>query len=594
MKVHMLHRRCLKWLVPLLTAVWACLFLAGGFCAEMPVTLAAEQKGSVRLYLPPVKGVEMTLYPVAQHDGEKFVCCGAFEDCQAELPELSDASEVQRSAEQLASYAQDREIEGIVRQQETDGSVRFEGLEPAMYLAVQSSGMDVLNAQKILVAIPYLADETGHVSYDAKLSLKYSIPEGTAVLNKTDGDRNPVEGAHFALQKKTYISENGALPDGAETGLDVDGRFYWETVRADVTTDSHGQILLEQLVFGVYRLVETEEPEGYVLDAAPHFFTVERAGRIEEYNGIFHSIDAAVPELAVVNRREPLNGRIEITLALTDEKGESLFAEDTEFYVALFEDEERTKRVSDVLMLEFDDEFYEKVVFEHLNANHTYYIGETDRDGNLLESGSNAAGLFSVQYPGGIKAGLDEENLSVSMVIQNVFPKLPQSYYYGGVLTVTKQVLWNGKKHRSDDVYYAAVFYDADHTERCGDVIELDMKGKTERSMSVHVSVGSAAHGAMTYYVAETREDGTPLSKDAPLDFTFSVDKEEVELSAAHSKEHVTITNEFTVETEPDETDGRGVRTGDETPWEKYFIAMAVSAVLAVIFAAGRSRRKSR
>lgn len=472
--------------------------------------------------------------------------------------------------------------------------MKFENLTPALYLAVQTGGLDVLTVQKILIPIPFLKGQELS-GYDAVMNLKYSVPMGTAILNKTDGAGGVVAGAHFMLQKKTYIGETGALPEGAETGSDVDGRFFWETVQEDIVTNEHGQIVMEKLVFGMYRVVETYAPQGYVPDDTPHFFEVKHAGEIETTGGIVHSVDEAVPEVTVVNERSDFNAKMKVTKVLTDDSGREIFAEKAVFYAALFSDKERTDRVTDVMALRYKNSASASVTFEGLDKGKTYYVGETDKNGNLAESGSVGDIVYVANYPDGYESSTDGEHASGKVNFRNVFLELPEDYYYGGKLTITKRVLLNGAKYRTDDVYYAALFHDAEHTERCGEVIELAMDGRAERSVVVPASVGCEECEVITYYVAETRWDGTPLTQNSSLDFNISIDKEKVEMSFENDEEEVTITNEFTEETDTGDSDDGGrdeVLTGDDTPimWYLVMLLAAVAAIGAML----RQRRLRR
>lgn len=100
--IRQLHK---LWFVPVLMVLWL-VFGVLNVSAEQP-------KGSVELHLPPVDGVEMTLYPVAERQGDSFVCSGTFVDCGIAIPKLEDAVAVQNAAEQLTAYAGAQKITGV-------------------------------------------------------------------------------------------------------------------------------------------------------------------------------------------------------------------------------------------------------------------------------------------------------------------------------------------------------------------------------------------------------------------------------------------------------------------------------------------------
>ena len=140
---------------------------------------AGENAGSIELQLPEgYEGVEMTLYPVAQNVNGSFVCSGDFADSQIVIPDLNQADKLQNVAEQLAAYIKEKGITGFSAAAEGGGIYRVSNLAPALYMAVQTGGEDVLQVQKSFIPIPYMADESGNISYDAVVAPKYTVPEG--------------------------------------------------------------------------------------------------------------------------------------------------------------------------------------------------------------------------------------------------------------------------------------------------------------------------------------------------------------------------------------------------------------------------------
>lgn len=135
---------------------------------------------------------------------------------------------------------------------------------------------------------------------------------------------------------------------------------------------------------------------------------------------------------------------------------------------------------------------------------------------------------------------------------------LPRSEFDGAdedaQLKVTKKVLYNGAAHRSESIYYVALFED----DGCmlpafnGDVREIKMGGEAEGSAVFDELVPDK-----TYYVAETDVNGKPL-KDGDMGIAvITYDKRGVAVEAGAVAE-VTITNCYEDYVEPvDDEDGK-------------------------------------
>ena len=81
---------------------------------------------------------------------------------------------------------------------------------------------------------------------DIKLDIKNS-KYGKAEVLKIDENKNPVEGAKFTLYNGKTITDDNII-------------------KKDLTSDSNGKILIENLMPGTYTLVETSAPEGYIMN----------------------------------------------------------------------------------------------------------------------------------------------------------------------------------------------------------------------------------------------------------------------------------------------------------------------------------------
>lgn len=395
------------------------------------------------------------------------------------------------------------------------------------------------------------------------------------VVNKVDQNGNPVPGAKLVIKS----ADGRALRDADGGAL-----FSFTT-----GTEPYE---LRRVPAGTYFLSEVEAPEGYKVSADVPFTVDGSTG--------------AVHEVTMVDEPEDVTeASLRVTKKLMDEHGQELMADDAVFYVALFEDAERTKRVTGVQAVHYHGtDRRDTVTFTNLEPGKTYYVGETDEFGKPMEGMQYDNGIFMPEYPDGYEIMPDTQQEN-ELSFENVFYEIPDGYFYVGRLIVTKRVLKGTEAYNTDQVFYAAIFQDETCTQRYGDVITLDMDGGCETSVTVEgVFIGVNADDSATYYVAETDAEGNVLDPDSRLEYTVSVDQTKITLSPEHSEEEVVITNTF--EETPDETptpsvtaavtpsapghtpnspgsEGASpVKTGDDTPIGRMAAVLIGAAVVIV------------
>lgn len=668
------------------------IWLLGLLMSLLLCPAGAQEFGTIELQFDKLAaGTEITLYSVAGYQDGTFVPQGAFEGCALDFTEISDAQKSMNIAEQLYALAQNKGVEGIAGTVDENGLLRYEDLIPAYYLLVQTSNQDKITIQKILIPIPHTMED-GSLNYTAVVAPKYSIPEGAVILTKVDDTNALVSGAKFRLDQKVYIDDPNTLPDGTETGKEGDAYFYWQTIQTGLMTNEDGQLAVSDLEHGLYRFVETEAPEGLILDETPHYFKIESAGAVELLDGIYtvkegkaeevtavnaqislkvRKVDAegnavagakliirnahgevvftftsteeayevkglpegeyllseieapegyrvsadvaftvsgekdAVNEVTMVDEKEEKNtGSLTVSKSLVDEAGNNLIAKSSTFYIALFEDEQRTERISNVAALTFTNAGSASVSFEDLDLDKTYYLGETDALGTLVENGKIGNAAYAPDYGAAYEILLTEEAAEQEYVFKNVFSTASEEENDTGELTITKKVMLGTAPYKVERTFYAAVFADQEYTERVGDVIELKLDGTSEVSVNVPVEIGSTAGSYATYYVAETDEKGEVLDASG-LAFVPTVNRKGITFTANASKQTVIITNTYPdAKTSPGgggssysgggSTGGGGssVKTGDDTPvFAVVSVMLAALAVIAAIFVISWKKR---
>lgn len=479
---------------------------------------AAEQTGSIELKLPAeYPGVEMTLYQVAENKDGVFACCNGFEESGVTVPELNEAERLAEAAEQLGAFAREKNIPGYSLSEDGSGSYLFSNLVPGLYLAVQTKGEDALQVQKVFAPIPYLADDKGNSSLNAVVAPKYTVPEGAVILNKEDDGGKPVGQARFSLQRKTYVTENGALPEGAETGQDVNGRFFWSNVETDLLTDAAGQIVRTKMPLGVYRFVETQAPEGFILSAEPHYFQLSGAGQVEEVNGFWQAGEGKAEQVSAVNNRTS------VKVTKLDENGKLLPG---------------AKMVIKDAQGNVLRDAQGKAAFIFTMAEGEYDLRQLPAGEYLLSELVAPEGyLIAKDVPLTVSSAPDAEN-AVTMV------DLPEKKTKGS-LQVTKKLTdaFGNILTAEEGTFYVALFADEAHTERVSSVQALSYK-KAYSATAVFKNLELDK----PYYLGETDESGNYQENKVTVDGVYQPvypDNGKILLTAASPKKEYAFENQF-------------------------------------------------
>ena len=270
------------------------------------------------------------------------------------------------------------------------------------------------------------------------------------------------------------------------------------------TTEAH--VFEQKLIAGeTYTLTEVTAPSGYEV-AADITFTVNKDGTV--------SVDGKAVdgnEIVMKDETTPVGeeGKLVVSKLVTFQGRNQ--AVNRTFYVALFSDADCTKKVSNVKELKCEGAWSAYTVFEHLK-NGTYYVAETDEDGNKLES-SEACKIEG----NGTKCAITPTQKTAYAVIENQL-LIPGDDFLNTLhdLTITKNVTLDGNpiSDKYNGTFYVSLFTDPYYTNRIDDVKALQI----QNGKSTSVSFIDLADG--TYYVAETDKDGNPVEN---TDFGFDV-----------------------------------------------------------------------
>ena len=419
--------------------------------------------------------------------------------------------------------------------------------------------------------------------------------DGTVNVNRDNVSDNTIlmkDDLTFLSVNK--VDKNGAPVAGAKLVIrDAAGKPV-----TDILTSGKEAIVVRGLAAGKYILSEIESPDGYSVSADVWFEVSDKYDPEHKINTVTMTDE---------EENNAAKGKVTVTKTLSlGDKDLPIGAKDTVFYVALFSDAERTQRVSDVKPLIFKNQSTTTAVFEKLEAG-IYYVGETDAYGNLIDANAEDA-LFIPQYIDGYVAEITSTVFEVSKSINNRFPTLPEGYYYEGTLNITKKVLKGTEAWATDNVYYAGVFTDAACTQKATDPIKLAMNGSSETTAKVTVPLGEDPKTVVTYYVAETDENGVVLQNGNSIPFTISIDGSKAELSGEYNTKNVTITNTYDADGYYNEEDSdtdtneksesskstKSKKTGDNTQIMLYIMLFAAALLGCMGVTLRRKGRHSR
>ena len=291
-----------------------------------------------------------------------------------------------------------------------------------------------------------------------------------------------------------------------------------------------------------YTLHESKAPEGYEV-TADVTFTVAKDGTVTATASVVNGV------IIVEDKLKPSENTSTTIEKKITYNGLELFAENLSFYVRLFYDKECTKPATELKEIKIVNAMSGKVTFDNLEAGRTYYAGECDADGNVMYSGVLEDGTVYTPVFTGTNGQVVtvEEGENKVVYLDNQLQSWPHNFYAKGTLTVTKKLLGaDGEAKDSDEVFYAGIFDDPEYTtlsERVEyNLLELDMSGGSETSMSTNVQIESL-DSVTTLYVTEVDEDGNPVKGAPGFAYEVSADKTEVNIDPKHTKAEVTITN---------------------------------------------------
>ena len=318
--------------------------------------------------------------------------------------------------------------------------------------------------------------------------------------------------------------------------LKIDGEMNEGLAGASLQiVDAEGQIIdswisdgqahaVDGLKAGVtYTLQETAAPDGYML-ANDAFFVLDVDGTINyEDSRIEEDEDG---NILVSNWRPARELTVTKSLKFYENLemyeqilGTDLYARDAVYYIALFEDADLTELVEgSVQELRYENSSSSTVTYENLPYGKTYYLAETDADGEPYSS-ENSIPFFYDSETQELEIELGGEKQDVDFA--NVYDEVPQDFYFDGQLEITKNVVDpDGKPLGTEDTFYAGIFLDENYTLPAANdgtvdeyIIPLEMNGSdsVSRKVQVHLTADLPEEAVITLYVTEVDQEGKPV-----------------------------------------------------------------------------------
>lgn len=409
-------------------------------------------------------------------------------------------------------------------------------------------------------------------------------------------------GTGISLKDLVYASDfdKAALELSKQAGLD-------QLLSASGKTDANGSLTFSDLDWGMYLVVQDGESE---------------YGTVAPFLASLPYIEDGVQksDLTVQPKAEPPledgNGRIEVTkrVGRLDETllevVDLVLTEDVSYYVGIFKDQQGripygTDYIKQIPMKGISQG---TAVFENLPAG-TYYIFETDKDGNAYQLNERQVDQTSEWI-----CKLDEGTTTQEVTIDgkaaspagkvgfyNQYYDMNDQYYYVGTLYISKKVMDGEDKITVPEKFYAGIFKDKAGKELYS-VEELQQNG----TITVELPLGGEnGNEEITYYVYETDKDGNRVAKDS---FGYTVSGEgKAELRSGNWEATISLVNSKKADAEESSSEvqteeqsettisTRSVRTGDDTPITLYLITMAAALlvlILGMVFWRGHRRHE--
>lgn len=190
--------------------------------ASLTITKYEHANGNTKNV--PLKGVEFTVY---------------------EIPSNIE------TVTQAYNYIKNNEVTKYAKTTPDSGTITFSELKLGRYFVVETKAPKNVSSkiESFLIDLPRTTDDGKGWDYDVTVYPKNVTIYGKVTLTHNTQDSTPLEGAKWKIEKK-----------------DEKGIWIEYTEAETLTTNKSGQISVENLEKGEYRLVQSFLPDGYIMD----------------------------------------------------------------------------------------------------------------------------------------------------------------------------------------------------------------------------------------------------------------------------------------------------------------------------------------
>ncbi len=463
-----------------------------------------------------------------------------------------------------------------------------------------------------------LADESDRMpAVDSSQDLSLTVNMTYTDPNLETDNVKSMAGVEVKLVQIASLAVNGGsadyslLPAYEDSGVTLEGMSTSESVEAaqalvglvpegdaqSGVTGSDGKVTFSDLSAGMYLVYQSEGANtAYRVDEISTMLIAVPFPNVAEDGNSWQYAVEIQPKVELTG---PLNnGKITVRKTIYDTENQQAYyppeGKTLTFYVGLFYDESCTDRVEGTTdeKLIFSGSSTAEAVFENLVTDKTYYIAETDGQGNVVRETEIDSVIFTADYTNGQAVSITRQENENEIAFRNVTTGLPKDYYYGGTITLTKKTVnADGSSKIMDRTFYAVAFSDAACTKPLSDPIPLKLSGTSTVSATINVRIGQSIKDEATVYIAETDESGNVLESGS--EFTISSDPADGKITLRakdQTQAEIVITNTFANGSTQTSTK-KSAKTGDDSNavlWIALLGAAAVVAFVVILF-----RRKS-
>lgn len=216
--------------------------------------------------------------------------------------------ELYKVADDCADLTKPETIALATQATDENGQVEFTDLELGRYLVVPTEYPANVKVEiaNFLVDVPMMNTAQTAWNYDVVVYPKVQTVYGTVVLTNIDENDTKLVGAEFELLKKNDEEKYVKYTNSEYINLEA------------YTTNSNGQICIENLPKGEYQLVETVAPDGFGLNKTPIAFEITETSTKTESETDGWTASKEELNLTMINYKTPMSDNFEFNKKLGD------------------------------------------------------------------------------------------------------------------------------------------------------------------------------------------------------------------------------------------------------------------------------------